>query len=159
MKYTKGFGVPVPWIYQKRGLYFNRISIGSEWKMSRLHYSDVKERDGVSNHRRVDCLLNRFFRRRSKKTAKLRFTGPCGGNSPVTSEFPTQRANNAEISIWWRHHGVSLFLCLGLCWTTKTSFTRGFPGANFTKIVFRCNIRSIENSVCPYRNLNQLITA
>ena len=25
------------------------------------------ERDGVSNHRRLDCLLNRFFRRRSNK--------------------------------------------------------------------------------------------
>ena len=28
------------------------------------------------------------------------------GNSPVTSEFPAQRASNAENgSIWWRHHG------------------------------------------------------
>ena len=30
------------------------------------------ERDGVSNHRRLDCLLNRLFRRWSKKTSKLR---------------------------------------------------------------------------------------
>ena len=30
------------------------------------------ERDDVSNHRRLDCLLSRFFRRRSKKTSKLR---------------------------------------------------------------------------------------
>ena len=29
-------------------------------------------RDGVSNHQRLDCLLNRFYRRRSKKTSKLR---------------------------------------------------------------------------------------
>ena len=29
----------------------------------------------------------------------------CAGNSPVTSEFPAQRASNAEnVSIWWRHH-------------------------------------------------------
>ena len=28
------------------------------------------ERDGVSNHRRLDCLPNRLFRRRSKKTSK-----------------------------------------------------------------------------------------
>ena len=29
----------------------------------------------------------------------------CAGNSPVTSEFPTQKASNAEnVSIWWRHH-------------------------------------------------------
>ena len=63
------------------------------------------ERDGVSNHRRRDRLINRLFRRRSKTTSKLRVTGLCEGNSPVTGEFPAQRASNAEIvSIWWRHH-------------------------------------------------------
>ena len=63
------------------------------------------ECDGVSNHKLPDCLLNLFFRRRSKKTSKLRVTGFCEGNSPVTGEFPAQRASNAEnISIWWRHH-------------------------------------------------------
>ena len=33
------------------------------------------ERDGVSNHRRLDCLLNPLFRRRSEKTSNLRVTG------------------------------------------------------------------------------------
>ena len=62
-------------------------------------------RDSVSNHQRHDCLLNRLFRRRSKKISKLRVTGLCAGNSPVTSEFPAKMASNAEnISIWWRHH-------------------------------------------------------
>ena len=62
-------------------------------------------RDGVSNHQPHDCLLNRLFRRRSKKVSKLRVTGLCEGNSPVTGEFPTQRASTAEsVSIWWRHH-------------------------------------------------------
>ena len=62
--------------------------------------------DGVSNHMRLDCLLNRLFRRRSKKISKLRLTGLCEGNSPVTGGFPSQIANNAEnVSIWWRHHG------------------------------------------------------
>ena len=55
------------------------------------------ERDGVSNHQLHDCLLNCLFRRRSKKTSKLRVTGLCEGNSPVTCEFPAQRANNAEM--------------------------------------------------------------
>ena len=32
------------------------------------------------------------------------------GNSPVTGEFPTQRASNAQnVSIWWRHHGPADF--------------------------------------------------
>ena len=63
--------------------------------------------DCVSNHQPHDCLLSRFFRHRSKKTSKLRVTGICTGNSPVTGEFPAQEASNAEnISIWWRHHGI-----------------------------------------------------
>ena len=63
------------------------------------------ERDGVSNHRRIDGLLNRLFRRRSKKTSKLHVTGLCEENSPMTGEFLAQRASNAEnISISWRHH-------------------------------------------------------
>ena len=41
---------------------------------------------------------------RSKKTSKLRATGLCAGNSPVTGEFPAQMASNADVSIWWRHH-------------------------------------------------------
>ena len=32
-------------------------------------------RDSVSNHQPLDCLLNRLFRRRSKKTSKIRVTG------------------------------------------------------------------------------------
>ena len=49
------------------------------------------ERDSVSDHQPHNCLLNRLFRRGSKKTSKLRVTGLCAGNSPVTGEFPTQR--------------------------------------------------------------------
>ena len=40
------------------------------------------ERDSVSSHQPHDCLLNGLFRRRSKKTTKLRVTGLCVGNSP-----------------------------------------------------------------------------
>ena len=63
------------------------------------------ERDGVSNHRRLYCLLNRLLRPRSKKTSKLRVTGLCKEKPLVTGGFPSQRASKAEnISIWWRHH-------------------------------------------------------
>ena len=58
-------------------------------------------RDGVSNHQRLGYLLNCLFRRRSKKTSKLQVTGLCVENSPVTGEFPAQRASNKEkASIW-----------------------------------------------------------
>ena len=60
-------------------------------------------RDGISNHQPHDCLLNRLFRRRSKKTSKLRVTGLWVGNSPVP-----QMASNAEnVSISWRHDETS----------------------------------------------------
>ena len=50
-------------------------------------------RDGVSNHQPHDCLLNRSFRCRSKKTSKLCVTGLCTGNSPDNSshKWPVMR--------------------------------------------------------------------
>ena len=43
---------------------------------------------GVSNHQPHGCLLNRLFRRRSKKTSKLRATGHCAGTSPGPVNSP-----------------------------------------------------------------------
>ena len=71
--------------------------------------------------------------RRSMKTSRLRVTGLCAGNSPVTGEFPAQRDSDVvcysdlqlglyraasrsvkqtnsdaeNVSIWWRHHDFS----------------------------------------------------
>ena len=65
------------------------------------------EHDGFSNHHCLHCLVNCLFRRSSKKTSKFCITGLCEGNSPVTCEFPAQRASNMEyISIWWHHHAI-----------------------------------------------------
>ena len=36
-----------------------------------------KGHDGVSSYQRLDCLINRLFRRKSKETSKLRVTGLC----------------------------------------------------------------------------------
>ena len=51
--------------------------------------------DSVSNHQPYDCLLNRLFRRRSKKSWKLRVTGLCAGihRGPVNSphKWPVTR--------------------------------------------------------------------
>ena len=98
-------------IYGRKGIYMIIFSV--RW---RLWTNDDFEatlrwrrngRDSVSNHQPHDCLLNRLFRRRSKKTSKLRVTGLCAGNSPGTGEFPAQMASNAEnVSIWWRHHEI-----------------------------------------------------
>ena len=64
------------------------------------------ERDGVSNHQPHECLLNHLFRRRSKKTSKLRVTGLCAGNSPGTAQMAS---NTENVSIWWCHHALELF--------------------------------------------------
>ena len=93
-------------------------------------------RDGVSNHQPPNSLLNRLFGRRSKKTSKLRVTGLCAWNSPVTGEFPAQRASNAEnVSIWWRHHDVSDHATKRSCRCYRhiiqapdRKMTRGFKG-------------------------------
>ena len=63
-----------------------------------LHWH-LNDHDGVSNHQPHDCLLNRLFRRRSKKIPKLRVTGLCAGNSPAQGASYTE-----NVSIWWRHH-------------------------------------------------------
>ena len=98
------------------------------------------ERDGVPNHQPYDCLLNRLFRRKSKKTSKLRVAVLCDGNSSVTGEFPAQRASNAEnVSIWWRHHVI---------FNTKLHYRLRYVSLypqkwNVTKIVLREIIISI----------------
>ena len=46
------------------------------------------ELDGVSDHQPHECLLNRLFWCRSKKTAKLCVTGLCAGNSPGSVNSP-----------------------------------------------------------------------
>ena len=131
------------------------------------------ERNGVSNHQPHDCLLQAF---RSKKTPKLRVTGLCGGNSPVTDEFLAQRASNAEnVSIWWRHHDCGVFgrskwspKYVGYhigehgleegSWITRSS-TQLYktPSLNKFQTVFSCDqaalwmVQSVCLSVCLWR--------
>ena len=75
---------------------------------------------------RLKSLASRWFaqpfrRRRSKKTSKLRVTGLCEGNPPVSGRYPSQRASNAKcfhlVTSSWKHlnpcgcvtHSESLF--------------------------------------------------
>ena len=99
--------------------------------------------DGVSNHQPHDCLLNRLFRRRSKKTSNFRVTGLWARSSPVTGEVPAQRASNAEnVSIWWRHHDISRLFSTA-CSTRQQRKHQSYismalcvrnPPVNFTKL-------------------------
>ena len=82
--------------------------------------------DGVSDHQRLVCLFNRLFRRRWKKTSKLRVTGLCAGNSPGTGKFPALMASNADnISIWWRYH--EFILTITMAWLLFQYGWRQYP--------------------------------
>ena len=97
--------------------------ICTQWCISHIVFSSRwrhNGRDSVSNQQPHHCLLSRLFRRRSKKTSKLRVAGLCVGNSPGTGEFPAQMASNAEnASIWWRHH-----VSIDKHWVCKRGFLR-----------------------------------
>ena len=63
------------------------------------------ECDGVSNHQPHDCLPERLFRRKSKKTSKPRVTGLCVGNSPGPVNSPhkwpvTRKCFHLTTSSW-----------------------------------------------------------
>ena len=111
-------------------------------------------RDGVSNHQPHHCLLNRLFRRRSKKTSKLHITGLCLGNSPGTGEFPAQMASNAEsVSIWWRHR---VFL---KCWPPKMGVTPP-KGQDFHNHAASCRTLTLFTSkymILVARNLDKVV--
>ena len=75
------------------------------------------DHDGVSNHQPHGSLLNRLFRRRSKKTSKLRVTGLCVGNSPGPVNSPHKGpVTRKNVSIWWRHHDTVLYLESQIAW-------------------------------------------
>ena len=88
-------------------LLFGQTSLRLEWK----HYNHVIMSTMASQIISLMIVyLTVYSSRRSKKTSKLHITGLCEGNSPVTTEFPAQRASNAEnVSIWWHHHDTELF--------------------------------------------------
>ena len=103
---------------------------------------------GISNHWRLDCLLDRLFRRRSMKTSNLRVTGLCEGNSLVTGEFPSLRASNAEgkcfylmVSSWYNmmSYIFSIIIWAGKCYKyickllNSKAFIKSYPLKFHTK--------------------------
>ena len=79
-----------------------------------MHYSDVimsamgSQITGVSIF--YSTAVTNAFQRKYQSSASLAFVR---GVSPVTGKFPAQKASNAEFfSIWWRHHGVTIWATL-----------------------------------------------
>ena len=78
-----------------------------------------------------DCLLDRLFRLRSKKTSGLRVTAFCKGNPSVTAGFPSQRARNVEnVSIWWRLYEVIIT-------RTNADLLSIFSNVNFNSVLIQ----------------------
>ena len=113
--WNESYFISVKWAKFHENLFSNTVTLRglSEAPFSGRDELDPlqwrhNDHDIVSNHQPHGCLLNRLFRRRSKKTSKLRVTGLCAGNSPETGEFLAQMASYAEnVFIWWRHHAAA----------------------------------------------------
>ena len=110
-------------------------------------------RDGVSNLQPHDCLLSRLFRHISKKS-KLRVTGFCARNSPITGEFAAQMASNAEnVSIWWRHHVLTM-------WNKRLIHARGMiTPSSCHEMIWGANINfmDLQNNSAPLLDLSLFI--
>ena len=83
-----------------------QIKIPYPHKITTKHYNNVIMSTMASQITSLTIVyLTVYSRRISKETPKLRVTGLCEGNSPVTS-------NAEKVSIWWRHHGLALLVTL-----------------------------------------------
>ena len=125
---------------EKRIIFKTRFLYLLSWYLSYLYTGEYNnfplrwrhnDHGGVSNHQPHGCLLNRLFRRRSKKTSKLCVTGLCAGNSPgsvnSTHKGPVTRKTvpfddvimpygllveeikswpNPSTTLQWRHIGI-----------------------------------------------------
>ena len=111
------------------------------WGYSSLRWRH-NDHDSVSNHQPHGCLLNRLFRRRSKKTSKLRVTGLCVGNSPGPVNSPhkgpvtRKKFPFDDVIMFWNCPQMDVVWTY--CWYNNTS-CNGLvrpgnfkPGAHFT---------------------------
>ena len=129
------------------------LSLTNELKfVLNIHYNDIIMSAMASQITSLTIVYSTVYsRRRSKETSKLCATGLCAGNSPVTGEFPAQRASDAasnakNVSIWWRHHGWSCIakhimkICMSQSCTIVTCLCANFQD----KTLFSTN----QNTFC-----------
>ena len=97
--------------WQKSSSNWSGVQLG--WQIKDCYYSDLCQYSDVSIMMSQWCLKSPasplftqpFSQPQIKENNKAPRYWPRAGNSPVTGEFPAQRASNAEnVSIWWRHH-------------------------------------------------------
>ena len=114
-----------------------RVIIRYLFRIVWSHYNDVIMSDMTSQNTSQphDCLLNRLFRRRSKKTSRLRVTGLCMGihqwpvNSPHKWPVTRKMSPSDDVIIFGEIlHSICLHLAV-------TIYTLGIIGTN-SSIVF-----------------------
>ena len=99
-----------------------------------------KGHNGVSNHQPHHCILNRLFRRRSKKTSKLCVTGLCPGNSP--HKWPVTR------NMFPFHDVIMVVGCLD--WASRKVCTNSYAYATPNLAVVTLLRKHAENLLVSY---------
>ena len=88
------------------------------------------ERDGVSNQRRLDSLPNFLFRRRSKKTSKLRVTGLCEGNSPHKMPVTRKIFPLDDVIMCRSVYNITLYCTVAMAASFLMTFSEALFGTN-----------------------------
>ena len=113
------------------------------------------EQDIVSNHQPHHCLLNRLFRRRSKKTSKLRVTGLCVGNSPG----PVNSPHKAQLRGKCFHLMTSSWLCIHALYANSgkhINFQCPIDGRDVVWLMKSPHWQLLLHSYCSYANCTKL---
>ena len=95
-------------------------------------------RDSGSNHQPHDCLLNRLFRRKSKKISELRVIGLCEGNSPG----PVNSPHKSQVTRKWFHLMTLSWCCH---WEALNGGNKGVFLLYYMVIVLKYSQRDILN--------------
>ena len=124
------------WSWQAANHYLSQcwLEVMSPYGVTKSLHWRHNDRNGVSNHQLLNCLLKRLFIS-TNTLSKLHVTSLCEGYkwSPIT------KASNAEnVSIWWRNHAtiVSWYPLLQDIWhhqTFKTTKYIALPDSTFGK--------------------------
>ena len=81
-------GAVLPTAFSCQDVFVISKSIDMGWEPRHPLHWRHNDHDRFSNYQPRGCLLNCLFRRKSKKTSKLRVTGLCVGNSPGPVNSP-----------------------------------------------------------------------
>ena len=122
-----------------------------------LHWRH-NDHGGVSNHQPRGCLLNRLFRRRWKKTSKLRVTDLCAGTSPGPVNSPHGPVTRKmfpfdDVSMCWILSSCSTLIFRDASLTHGRSYDKPNIFKNISKkfcILIRTSLELVPK--CPINN-------